>query len=191
MAIIRDLWNGLFAVGGAAGASQGPAFLQQYLQRLGGTIDGMKRAAESLQEVPPALVFQINALSGHEAALREASVLARPFVFAQTLDPRVLDGTLAAFEPAVPLTTEALVYGAIGMLLAILLGGLLAWLLAATVWHPLTGRRRQPRPPSRHRRRQSDQQAPRRRGEPMLRGGPRQGWLPPPGSPYERESYDR
>ena len=188
MAIIRDLWNGLFAVGGAAGASQGPAFLQQYLQRLGGTIDGMKRAAESLEEVPPALIFQINTLTGHEAALREASVLTRPFVFAQTLDQRVLDGTLAAFEPAVPLTTEALVYGAIGMLLAILLGGLLAWLLAVLFWRPLTGRRRQrPRAPSRRDRREDDDGFGRDRAA-AAASGPRlrRDWLPPPGAPYER-----
>lgn len=146
MAILRDLWNGVFAVGGAAGISQGPAFMQQYMQRLGGTIDGMTRAAESLQEVPAQLLLQIKVLQAHEAALQAATPLTRPFVFLQTLDQRVLDGTVAAFEPALPLTAEALVYAGIGMLLAILLGGVLAWLLASLFWRPFNRPRRRPGP---------------------------------------------
>lgn len=136
MSILRDLWNGVFAVGGAAGVSQGPAFLQQYLQRLGGTVDGMKRAVESLDHVPPAIATQIQALQAHEASLSAATALQRPLLFFRDLDPRVLDGTLANFEPALPLTTEALVYALIGMVLAIALGSLFAWLLASIFWRP-------------------------------------------------------
>ncbi|MEQ8344878.1 MAG: DUF2937 family protein [Sneathiellaceae bacterium] len=148
MAILRDLWNGAFAVGGAGGVSQGPAFLQQYMQRLGGTIDGMKRAAESLEQVPAQLQLQIQTLQAHEAALLAASPLTRPYVFLKTVDQRVLDGTVATFEPALPLTTEALVYAVIGMFLAVLLGGVLAWLIAfpfrRSVGRPR--RRQDPRP---------------------------------------------
>lgn len=142
MAIVRDLWNGIFAVGGAAGVSQAPAFMQQYLQRLGGTVDGMRRAAETLDEVPQALSVQIIDLHAHLIALQSATPLTRPYVLLRDLDPRVLDGTLAAFEPAVPLTLEALVYAFIGMVLAVLLGGLLAWLLSSLLWRPLFRPRR-------------------------------------------------
>lgn len=137
MAIVRDLWNGIFAVGGAAAVSQAPAFMQQYLQRLGGTVDGMRRAAETLDQVPAQLSLQIATLHTHETALRTATPLTRPYVLLRDLDQRVLDGTLATFEPAVPLTLEALVYAAIGMVLAVLLGGLLAWLMSSLLWRPL------------------------------------------------------
>jgi len=150
MAILRDLWNGIFAVGGAGAVSQGPAFMQQYLQRLGGTVDGMKRVTESMDQVPATLSAQIASLQAHEASLIAATPLQRPILFLRDLDQRVLDGTLANFEPAVPLTTEALVYALIGMVLAIALGSLLAWILAALFWRPIFRRRRRfgHRPPS-------------------------------------------
>lgn len=142
MGIIRDLWNGIFAVGGAAGASQGPALMQQYLQRLGGTVDGMRRAAESLEQVPAELNLQIIALHRHLLELQAATPLTRPYVFLRDLDPRVLDGTLASFEPAVPLTAEAMVYALVGLVIAVLFGGFLAWLFSSLLWRPLFRPRR-------------------------------------------------
>ena len=142
--------NGLVAILGAVGFTQFPAFYQQYLQRLGGRVDqsrlDMERlmadaraAGQSLEEHIKALTAsdlgearqagerELDRIDGAEALRNayEALSLARPFerptVFAKHFDPEVARSTLNAFEPAVPATPEALVYGAAGILAALLI----------------------------------------------------------------------
>jgi hypothetical protein len=134
---------------GAVAFSQVPEFMQQYIQRLGGHLDEARRHLQQFQETAaqsgltldrliaqtgaspdPAVaklggvmteaVTRVDTLTSAQVALQDASLWSRPFVFLQHLDLAIARGTWAIFKPAVPTTTEGLVYAGIGML--ILLG---------------------------------------------------------------------
>jgi hypothetical protein len=133
---------------GAVGLSQAPEYFQQYLQRLGGHLDEARRQLASYEAVarqsgitlqqlidttraqaaePVAKLggviadtqARVESLEAAEAALREASVWERPFVFIANLDPAIAARTWEVFKPAVPVTAEGFVYAAVGMLLAL------------------------------------------------------------------------
>lgn len=135
---------------GAVGLSQAPEFFQQYLQRLGGHLDEAKMRVAQYEAVakqsgitlrqliettkaqpaePVARLGQVIAdaetrvqtLSAAEAALREASLWERPFVFMAKLDMDIASGTWAVFKPAVPITLEGLIYAGVGMVLALVI----------------------------------------------------------------------
>jgi len=134
---------------GAVIFSQAPEFMQQYLQRLGGSLDEARRHLVQFQEAAahsgltldrlisqtsgnadPAVaklggvmtetVARVDSLAAAQAALQDASLWSRPFVFLRHLDPGIARGTWDVFKPAVPTTGEGLVYAIAGML--ILLG---------------------------------------------------------------------
>jgi len=134
---------------GAVIFSQAPEFMQQYLQRLGGHLDEARRHLLQFQDAAaqsglsldrligqtsanadPAVaklggvmtdtVARVDTLAVAQAAIRDASLWTRPFVFLRHLDPAIARGTWDVFKPAVPTTTEGLLYAAIGML--VLLG---------------------------------------------------------------------
>ena len=161
--------NGVVAILGAVGFTQFPAFYQQYLQRLGGRLDqslldlerlqaDARAAGQSLEEHLQALRTsdlgearqagerELDRIDGAEVlqdayeALSLAEPWERPAVFAQHFDPEVVRTTLSVFEPAVPATPEALLYGAAGMLTALLVWGGLAR-LGRGLARPARGRR--------------------------------------------------
>lgn len=130
---------------GAVGFCQLPEFIQQYLQRLGGRLDEARRqlaefeavAAQSkltlaqfiertsanpdtavarLGDVMQAAVARVNELAAAETALRTASLWEKPFVFFTHLDRSIASATLEVYKPAVPTTTEGLLYAAAGMI---------------------------------------------------------------------------
>ena len=142
------LMDRILCVLGAVVCSQLPEFIQQYLQRLGGHLDEARRQLAQFQEVAaqsgvtleqliaktrasvePAVaqlatvmretVERVDALASAESALRNASILTRPFVFLRHIDLSIAHATAAIFRPAVPTTPEGLVYAALGMLLAL------------------------------------------------------------------------
>jgi len=131
----------LFALIGA----QGPEFSQQYRQRLGGALDELKRivvafnADAAKQSITP--VEAIARLEGNpdplaqargaaiEAdiarrdrlqnaldAMRDAGPLQRIGTMAVDFDPTIGADTLQNFEPALPITSEALLVGALALL---------------------------------------------------------------------------
>ena len=118
----------LAALAGMAFA-QLPAFIQQYLQRLGGHVDEAQlnlahiTTATSLRTLDaPAreiltvsLEARVSELATGEAAIGGASASVRPFVFLRELDSDIAMATLRAFEPAVPLSSAGLIYGLGGM----------------------------------------------------------------------------
>jgi hypothetical protein len=135
-------------VAGAVGLSQGPEFMQQYLQRLGGHLDEARRhlqqfvdtaksAGISLDQLvertgahaDPALAGlgqvivdtreRVEVLTFAEQALRDASLWERPFVFVRYLDWQIAEGTWRVYKPAVPTTAEGFAYAGIGLLLAL------------------------------------------------------------------------
>jgi hypothetical protein len=59
-------------------------------------------------------------LESAEAALRAASLWERPFVFLRHVDAEIAARAWTVFKPAVPVTTEGLVYAGAGMVLALI-----------------------------------------------------------------------
>jgi hypothetical protein len=133
---------------GAVIFSQVPEFMQQYLQRLGGHLDEARRHLQQFREAAaqsgltldrligqttanadPAVAklgavmtdasTRVDTLAAAQAAMDNASLWSRPFVFLRHLDPDIARGTWAVFKPAVPTTTEGLVYAMLGMLVLI------------------------------------------------------------------------
>ena len=154
LAVEGLLDRGLCLVG-AVLFSQIPEFIQQYLQRLGGHLDEARRQLAQLQETatqsglsleqltartassPDRAVAQLGSvlrrvaervqeLATAEAAIRNASLWSRPFVFGRYVDPSIARSTWAVFKPAVPTTVEGLLYALLGMLfmLALYYGGI-------------------------------------------------------------------
>ncbi|HSI09895.1 MAG TPA: DUF2937 family protein [Rariglobus sp.] len=130
---------------GAVAFCQLPEFIQQYLQRLGGRLDEARRqlaefeavAAQSkltlqqfiertsanadtavarLGDVMQGAVNRVTELSTAESAIRNASIWEKPFVFFSHLDRSIASATLEVYKPAVPTTTEGLIYAAAGMI---------------------------------------------------------------------------
>lgn len=135
---------------GAVAFCQLPEFIQQYLQRLGGRLDEArlqlatfeKTAAEAQLTLPlfiertsnnadtavarlggvmQGTLDRVADLAHAEAALRTASIWERPFVFFAHLDRSIASATLEVYKPAVPTTTEGLIYAAAGMLVILVL----------------------------------------------------------------------
>ena len=153
-AAIEGFADRLVCVLGAVFASQAPEFFQQYLQRLGGTLDEVRRqlaayeaAAQAagkpfaqfvadtganadagiakLGQTMAATAARADELSTAHAALLDASVWSRPWAFLAHLDSSIAHATGAIFKPAVPTTAEGAVYAAAGVAVAFLLWHLL------------------------------------------------------------------
>ncbi len=144
-------------IAGAVGFSQFPEFTQQYMQRLSGAVDelraivlafdataasaGMTRE-EALadldgsafqSDLQTALAGQINryeALSADYSALRQADPLARLAQLHRFTDPDLARRTWEDFRPAVPASTDGLMFAGIGFAGGWLGLGLLFALLA-------------------------------------------------------------
>jgi Protein of unknown function (DUF2937) len=140
----------VLCVVGAVLCSQLPEFIQQYLQRLGGHLDEARRQLGQFQEIAAKsgltldqlitksrdaseatvarlgqlmhdTMVRVDALSAADAALREASVFSRPFVFLHHVDLSIARATWSVFKPAVPTTVEGMLYAGLGMLLMLAL----------------------------------------------------------------------
>jgi hypothetical protein len=125
---------------------QGPEFGQQYRQRLGGALDELKRVVSAFnadaakQSITP--VEAIARLEGNPDPLAQARGAAiesdivrrdklqkafdamqgagpvqRIAAMALDFDPAIGNDTLQNFEPAAPLTSEALLAGALGLVI--------------------------------------------------------------------------
>jgi Protein of unknown function (DUF2937) len=117
--------------------SQGPEFAQQYRQRLGGAVaeldrivaefdaeaqsenltpaEGLSRLQENRDplarqrgEAMAETIDRANALKEQLQAMAAASPLTRLYVMAKGFDPEIAQSTLDNYEPAAPLTFEAL-----------------------------------------------------------------------------------
>ena len=145
---------------GAAFFAQAPEFFQQYLQRLGGHLDEARRQLQQFENVAvqsgitleelatqtqasseitvsrlggviQATIERVDALTQAQAALIDATVWSRPFVFVRTMDVDIARATGHFFKPAVPTTVEGLIYAFVGMLVAL---GLFQGLVRFPLW---------------------------------------------------------
>ncbi len=142
---IEGLLDRILCVIGAVLFSQAPEFMQQYLQRLGGHLDEARFQLQQFQSaaaqsgltlerlisqtaanadpavnrlggVMTSAVVRVDSLEAAQSAIQHASLWTRPFVFLRHLDPAIAQATWGIFKPAVPTTTEGLVYALLGML---------------------------------------------------------------------------
>jgi hypothetical protein len=148
--VFDGLIDRLLCILGAVLFSQGPEFMQQYLQRLGGHLQEAQRqlglfrqaATQSgqtlerfiietrtnanagvahLSSVMSDAVDRTASLQTAHDALTHSSLWTRPFVFLQHIDPAIARATWAAYLPAVPTTLEGLLYAMAGMLACLLI----------------------------------------------------------------------
>ena len=142
---VETLFDRAVCVIGAVAFAQLPEFIQQYRQRLGGHLDEARRQLaefvaiathaklslpqfiERTSTTPDAgvaqlggvmrnAVLRVNELTAADAALRDASLWAKPFVFFRYIDAGVARSTWEIYRPAVPTTGEGLIYALAGML---------------------------------------------------------------------------
>ena len=118
----------------AAAAVQLPAFVQQYLQRLGGHLDEARYLAaqaatgDAYRELAPAareVVLRMaearaDTLAAAHDAIAGAGDLIRPLVFLAHADEAIAAATWRMFEPGLPLGWGGAAYGLAAALLAFL-----------------------------------------------------------------------
>ena len=143
--------------------SQGPEFAQQYRQRLGGALDEVRRSvvqfdAEAMsQGLTPAegvrrleassdplvqkrgedmkeTMARADRLEAQLKAMQSAGPVVRLYVLVTDFDPGVARAALDAYEPAAPLTPEALTTAGVA--------GVLGWTATHLVAWPLRRRSR-------------------------------------------------
>ncbi|MFH1499970.1 MAG: DUF2937 family protein [Verrucomicrobiota bacterium] len=150
LSVGESLLDRILCVAGAVAFSQFPEFIQQYLQRLGGHLDEARRqvakftetAAQSNLSLPQFIdrtaangdtavaklggvmqeaVDRVNELSFANAAIHDASLWERPFVFLRHVDPEIASATWSIYQPAVPTTVEGLIYALMGVVVTLCL----------------------------------------------------------------------
>lgn len=124
-----------FAATVGMGASQVQSFIDQYLQRLGGHLDEATLNLERIQtgvryqtmsetvrrELETDASGRVAELQSAYDAITTAGLVEKPFSFLKYADDTIVSGAWADFVPAVPLDTEAIIYVATGIVLAILI----------------------------------------------------------------------
>lgn len=156
---------------GAVVMAQGPEFLQQYYQRLGGHLDEARRQLERFEAAASAAgkpfgqfvsdtianpdaglaklghtmqeaSERVSSLQAAHEALGDASTWTRPFAYLRHADWEITQAALEVFKPAVPVTTEGAVYAAVGIAV-----GFCAWHFGVRspvrLWHTRRQLRRQ------------------------------------------------
>lgn len=131
----------LAAVSGV-GCSQSMAFVQAYLQRLGGHIDETARTVAGLRngDIAPAiddpvardsLVVAFEArlaeLEAARAAITESAALWQPVALLNHMDRGIAERTANEFVPAIPLDPPSLAYALAGLVLGWIVWGAVTW----------------------------------------------------------------
>lgn len=148
---LDSLADRVVAVFGAVSSSQVPGFIQHYTQRLGGHVVEAERNLRGWQNIAnqsaggdvvglanvymlspnPEVVAagqkclgdisRVDMLRDALAALQDASLWNRPFVFLRYFDGEIADATLSNFTMNVPMNAESLVYATCGLVVVFLL----------------------------------------------------------------------
>jgi Protein of unknown function (DUF2937) len=152
---VRRLALAIALLAGLIG-SQGPEFAQQYRQRLGGAVEELNRivaefdAEVQSENLTPAeglsrldqnadplarqrgedmveTIDRDNRLKEQLQGMIAAGPLTRLYVMAKDFDPQIAQSTLNNFEPAAPLTFEALVAAGLAAIWGWTATHLIAW----------------------------------------------------------------
>ncbi len=136
----------IFAAVGAFVFVQFPQFISQYIQRLGGHLDEIRRVIDGYTKIAAAnnltleeyikfhlesnnIIFistgklindfleRLNHLNSSMTALKSASPWNRWWVFLKEMDLNIAKQTLANYTIGIPTTIEALIYALIGLIL--------------------------------------------------------------------------
>lgn len=147
----------LIALAAGFAASQAPEFAQQYRQRLGGAVDELARVIDSFnanaaasgtdqagglaimarndeplvraQAVSMAVtIIRYDRLRNQQAALASDMPFTRLVAFMRNFDRPLVESTLRSYEPAVPATSEGVVFAVVGFLGVYLILGFLGFL---------------------------------------------------------------
>lgn len=127
---------------GAASAAQGPAFVQAYLQRLGGHIDEARRTLGELSggaaarivgpgqtrdRLVDAFTERLDELEATRTSIETASLLWQPVVLAFEADRDIMTATADGFTPGLPLDGAGLIYALAGLALGWAVWELCQW----------------------------------------------------------------
>jgi hypothetical protein len=132
------------AVAGTSGAaaSQTMAYIQAYLQRLGGHLDEARRTLEGLrsgaigeaikdgparQQLIESFAHRVAELEAAHDAIQQAGPFTRPWQLATHLDNAIARAALDGFTPAVPVDTSSIVFTAAGLLLGWVVWDMAGW----------------------------------------------------------------
>lgn len=146
----------LCALAGAVALSQAPEATQQYTQRLGGAVDELTRIVQRFDEDAAAggldrggalaayetgnafikgqgarmsgLIARQERLSAQYRSLIRATPFERSYIVATQADREILQATLDAYRPAVPVTMDGAAHAGLGGLIFGLLGAVIAYL---------------------------------------------------------------
>jgi hypothetical protein len=135
---VKWIWRKLDTFVGAVvialtgiGASQGQAFIAQYLQRLGGHLDEANAQLLNIQtglrykEISEAVRTELEAdaqdriesLQGAYDAITSANIFTKPFMFLGNAESAIVAGTWRDFVPVLPLDGASITYAFMGMIL--------------------------------------------------------------------------
>jgi hypothetical protein len=161
----------IIALAGAVAASQIPEFAQQYRQRLGGAVDELARMLDSFDNDAAAsgtdragglalmaknseplvraqavtvaqTIIRYDRLLKQQQAFQASAPFVRLQAFFQDFDRPLVESTLRDYEPAVPTTTEGIVFAFLGFFIVY---GVLAFL--AAIFRPRRRHRHHHHPP--------------------------------------------
>jgi hypothetical protein len=161
----------VIALAGAVAASQIPEFAQQYRQRLGGAVDELARMLDNFDHDAEAsgtdragglaimarnseplvraqavtmanTIIRYDRLLKQQAAFQASAPFVRLTAFFQDFDRPLVESTLRDYEPAVPTTSEGVVFAFLGFFVVY---GFLAFLGA--IFRPRRRRHRHHHPP--------------------------------------------
>ena len=135
---------------GAATSAQGPAFVQAYLQRLGGHIDEAQRTLSELSggstaqlvgdvvardRLVGAFAGRLAELEASRGAVEKAPALWRPFSLVLNGDREIIVATAGDYTPNMPLDAGSLVYALGGLFFGWAVWALLQWPARASFRH--------------------------------------------------------
>lgn len=138
-------------IGVGCAVAQGPEFVQQYMQRLGGHVDELSRFVQRLDEDATRshitrqaavdvmaqsdsaflqdrgrdaqfMIGRHESLNSQQAVLSSAGPFERLAVLAQHYDSEIAVATVASYRPAVPATAEGFLLGAVGFFFGYVFG---------------------------------------------------------------------
>ncbi|MEP4377664.1 MAG: DUF2937 family protein [Alphaproteobacteria bacterium] len=139
---ILTLIGAAIATLGAASAAQGPAFVQVYLQRLGGHIDEARRTLGELSDGDAARIVgdgpshdrlvgafaeRLGDLEASRSLIESASPLWRPVALALHGDRDIASAAAESFTPALPLDVTSLLYAVAGLVVGLLVWEICQW----------------------------------------------------------------